>query len=326
MDWDDWSKHVDYVVRERGQWWGLGDADGNPILTLPDATTDGVTVPEQWMDSPDVSFTMPAMTPAGEQQRAYQLLIADDLDHIDTSGRLEVNPTLYTLLAAWRGKDGEIVRRGGVIITASAEDPDNDGLPQTMTISALNAADVWNTIFAVSWPAAWWAAEPYEKTTDESQLPYSRSWSMARIEMAGQAMFRWKEGKAGFVIRRLAQESLDAMMMTQADPDGTRWVDDQFHVVEVPEVDTTPVISLDAADGSLWDTVAAQARNAGVILGARVWWPGDPAVRCWNQVTSSMTPAQVDISPSQGTSQRTLAYRTFPHAMIVLTVKEVANA
>ena len=326
MDWDDWSKHVDYVVRERGQWWGLGDADGNPIMTLPDATTDGVTAPEQWMDSPDVSFTMPAMTPAGEQQRAYQLLIANELDHIDASGRLEVNPTLYTLLAAWRGKDGEIVRRGGVIITASAEDPDNDGLPQTMTISALNAADVWNTIFAVSWPAAWWSAEPYEKTTDESQLPYSRAWSMARVELAGQAMFRWKEGKAGFVIRRLAQESLDAMMMTQQDPDGTRWVDDPFHVVEVPEVDTTPVISLDAADGSLWDTVAAQARNAGVILGARVWWPGDKPVRCWNQVTSSMTPAQVDISPSQGTSQRTLAYRTFPHAMIVLTVKEVDHA
>ena len=326
MDWDAWQKHVDYVVRERGQWWGLGDADGNPLMTLPDATTDGVTAPEQWMDSPDVSFTMPAMTPAGEQQRAYQLLIANELDHIDASGRLEVNPTLYTLLAAWRGKDGEIVRRGGVIITASAEDPDNDGLPQTMTISALNAADVWNTIFAVSWPAAWWAAKPYDKTTDESQLPYSRAWSMARIEMAGQAMFRWKEGKAGFVIRRLAQESLDAMMMTQQDPDGTRWVDDQFHVVEVPEADTTPVISLDAADGSLWDTVAAQARNAGVILGARVWWPGDKPVRCWNPATSSMTPQQVDISPSQGTSQRTLAYRTFPHAMIVLTVKEVDHA
>ena len=102
-------------------------------------------------------------------------------------------------------------------------------------------------------------------------------------------------------------------------------MDDPFHVVEVPEVDTTPVISLDAADGSLWDTVAAQARNAGVILGARVWWPGDKPVRCWNQATSSMTPAQVDISPSQGASQRTLAYRAFPHAMIVLTVKEVAH-
>ncbi|QQB45308.1 hypothetical protein I6I10_07110 [Corynebacterium glucuronolyticum] len=33
-------------------------------------------------------------------------------------------------------------------------------------------------------------------------------------------------GRAGFVIRRLAQESLDAAMFTQLDPDGTRWVDD----------------------------------------------------------------------------------------------------
>ena len=327
VDWQAWRKHVERTIDERGRWYGLGNADGEPLLTLPEPLGDGLAAPEQWMEASDIEFKMLAVTPTGELHPAYQRLIGDALDHIDASGRVSVeNAEDYTLLAAWRGHDGEIIRRGGLVVNPNAEDPDNDGVPQTLTIPALNAADVWNTIFAVSWPAAWWAAKPYDKTSDESGLKYSRAWRMARVELAGQAMFTFKEGKAGFVIRRLAQESLDAMMMTQADPGGTRWVDDPYHVVEVPEVDTSPVISLEARDGTLWDTVAAQAKNAGVILGAKMWWPGDAPIRCWNQATSTMKPEQVDISPSAGESKRTLAYRSFPHAMVVLTVKEVKNA
>ena len=70
--------------------------------------------------------------------------------------------------------------------------------------------------------------------------------------------------------------------------------------------------------------MSGQAENAGVILGAYLWWPGDAPVRCWSQATSDMAPRDVDITPSEGESSRTLSYRSFEHAMTVMTVKEVA--
>lgn len=322
VDWDSWRKHVDYVVAANGRWFGIGDGDGAPLFTLPDPVSIGA--PDQWMASEDVELTMPARDSDGQINRAAQLLVVDGITGFDASGQpVNIPETDYTLLVAMPGADGGVIRRGGVITHTVATDEDNDGMPNSITIHALNLMDVWNTIPAVSWPASWWAATPYPRDSDEAEIPYKRSWDMARVEMATRPTFTWKNGQAGFVIRRLAQESLDAAMMTQQDPDGTRWVDAPFHVVEVPETDTTPEISLEARDGMLWETVAAQAKNAGVILGARLWWPGDPAVRCWSQATSGMAPRDVDISPSVGESSRTLSYRSFEHAMIVMEVKEV---
>ena len=320
-DWASWHKHVTRVVEQQGQWWGLGDGDGAPLLSLPVPLSSDT--PEQWMSAEDIEVQFAAIDSSGGVNRLTQLLIMDGLTGFDVSGQLKPAEKDYTLLTAWRGSDGSIVRRGGLITHTDCEDTDNDGTPSVTTVHALNLMDAWNTVPAVSWPVAWWKATPYPRREDEAGLPYGRPWDMARVELATRATFRWKTGKAGFVIRRLAQESLDAVMFTQRDPGGSRWVDDPYHVVEVPEIDTSSEISLQAADEMLWDTVVAQAKNAGLVLGARLWWPGDPPVRCWSPVNSSMKPEQVDISPSQGPSQRILGYRSFPHAMVVLTVKEV---
>ena len=323
-DFEDWQKHVNYIVATQGRWYGIGDGDGNPLFTLPEPSEN--ESPEQWMDSADLAITLPAQNLDGTPNRAARLLLLDSLVGFDPSGKLPIADVDYTLLVAFPGPDGKITRRGGIITHTTATDPGNTGVPTEITINALSFMDVWNTIPAASWPAAWWKASPYPRESDESKIPYSHPWHMARIELATRSTFVFKTGKAGFVIRRLAQESLDAVMFTQADPDGTRWVDDQYHIVEVPEIDTSEIISLEDRDGFLWDTVAGQAKNAGVILGAYLWWPGDAPVRCWNQVNSSMPPEHVDITPSQGSSARSIRHRTFTHPMIVLTVKEVWGA
>lgn len=323
IDWDSWQRHVNYIIDTQGRYYGVGDADGNPLFTLP-APIDSQT-PDQWMESADLALSFPARDEDGAVTRVAELLVTDSIRDFDPSGRIPVAEGDYMLLAAFPGEGG-VVRRGGTITHCTADDPDSAGVPSTVTIHALSVMDVWHTVPAASWPSAWWAARPYEAKTDWSGIPFKTPRKWAKIELSTKTYFTWKNGQAGFVIRRLAQESLDAAMMSQSDPDGTRWVDDPYHVVEVPEVDNSPVISLEARDGFLWETVAAQAKNAGVILGARVWWPGDPPVRCWNQARSTMRPDEVDISPSQGESKRTLGYRSFPHAMVVLTVKEVANA
>lgn len=319
-DWDSWRAHVDHVVATQGRWHGIGDADGNPLFTLP-APLEGSS-PDQWGQVEDIEVTFPGRDASGRPSRVAELLVTSELDGFDASGRVPVAEGDYMILAAFPGDRG-VVRRGGAIVHATASDPGNTGVPETVTISALSVGDVWHTVPAVSWPAAWWAADPYERREDESGLEYATPRLMAGVQMTAETMFTWKHGKAGFVIRRLAQESLDAVMMSQADPDGTRWVDDPFHVVEVPEVDESPVISLEARDGFLWETVIGQARNAGVILGARLWWPGDEPVRCWNQAHSGMKPGEVDISPSEGESKRVIATRSFPHAMVVLEVTHV---
>ena len=280
--------------------------------------------PDQWMDSADLQVTFPAREPDGSVSRAAELLVMDALDEFDPSGRLPTAEGDYMLLAAFPGPGGHVVRRGGAIVHATANDEDNDGIPSEITIHALNCMDVWQTIPAVSWPVSWWKARPYEVKTDESGIKYAQPRHLARVEMATRSMFTWKNGPAAFVIRRLAQESLDASMASQSDPDGPRWVDDPYHVVELPAVDNSPEISLEARDGFLWETVSEQAENAGVILGAYLWWPGDPPVRCWSQARSDMNPRDVDITPSEGKSSRHPVELEFPHAMVVMTVKEVA--
>lgn len=95
-------------------------------------------------------------------------------------------------------------------------------------------------------------------------------------------------------------------------------------VVEVPAgPDDSPVISLEARDGSLFDTAAGQAGSAGVLLGARLYWPGDLPIRSWELANSSMLPEQVDLTPSQGEPYRQVVEQEFSHSMIVLTVKQV---
>lgn len=321
VDWDSWHKHVEHVIDTHGRWVGIGNGDGEPLFDLPELIDLGA--PDQWMSAEDVSVTIPAVDDEGIPHRATQLLLIDGLHGFDESGQLPPAEVEYTLIMAMRGADGGIVRRGGLITHDSGMDPDSVGAPTQLVINALNFMDVWNTIPAVSWPNAWWNASPYSKTSDESGLQYSKPWDMAQVELATRTTFTYKHGQAGFVIRRLAQESIDAAMMAQRDPDGTRWVDDPFHIVEVPEVDTTPEISLEARDANLWDTVQAQAQNAGTILGAHLWWPGDPPVRSWQVANSSMSPAQVDITPSTGEPFRQVIEQTFDHPMIVLTVKEV---
>lgn len=323
VDFDSWQKHVTHVVNEHGRWYGLGDGDGNPIMDLPAPLVDGLQAPQQWMNPEDIALTIPAAGIDGDPHMATRMVILDAMRGFDVNGQLEPPATHFTLLTAMRGKDGGIYRNGGVIMAPRAVDTDNDGVFDELTLTGVNSLEVWQMFPAVSWPGAWWAARPYPRTSDESGLEYSRPWDMARVEMATRITFTWKHGQAGFVIRRLAQESLDAALMTQQDPDGTIWVDDPYHVVEVPEVDNTPEISLDARDGSLWDTVVNQAQNAGLILTARYWWPGDPPVRCWSPANSTMDPAEVDISPSTGAPTRTLGYRSFSHPMIILEVKEV---
>ena len=322
VDWDSWRRHVDYVIDTRGRWYGLGDSDGNPLFDLPDPLPGSPSV-DQWMSSEDLELSLPAVDEDGEPTRAADLLVLNDLKGFDPSGQLPTAEGDYTLLVAMRGEDGSTVRRGGLITHTDASDPGNTGVPTEMTIHALSFMDVWNTVPAVSWPVAWFKAVPYPQTSDESGLEYSREWEMARVEMATRTMFTFKHGPAGFIIRRLAQESLDAAMMTQQDPDGQRWIDDPYMIVEVPAgPDDSPVISLEARDGNLWETVAAQAQNAGLILGARLYWPGDAPVRSWELANSSMEPWQVDITPSEGEPYRQVVEQEFPHSMIVLEVKE----
>lgn len=320
-DWASWRKHVDYVVKTRGRWFGLGDGDGTPFMTLPDPATIGAA--EQWAEAEDLVFTMSALAPDYTIHPAAQRLVMGDLGNFSRDGRLPPATEDLTLLVAFPGPDATVVRRGGVITHTDATDADNDGLPQELTINATNAMDAWKTIPAASWPASWWKARPYTRTTDESEIPYAEPWDMARIELATRTTFVWKNGPAGFVIRRLAQESIDVAMATQKDPDGTLWVDDPYHAVEVPEVDTSPEISLEARDDMLWETVIAQAKNAGIILGAYLWWPGDAPIRTWKPVTSTTPPEEVDITPSQSEAKRPIGHHEYPHAMIVLTAKEV---
>lgn len=313
VDWESWAKHVNYVVATDGYWIGLCDGDGSPVMDLP-ALVSGQEA-AQWMSAPDIAVTIPRAGLVAESQAA-DLLVKRFVDNLDSSGRFQAaDDEDWVLGLAVRGPAGG-VRRTACVITHATQDETGD----LVTIHAENIMKVWETWPCPSWPLSWWETNMSEFTTDESQIPYTTPRMMTLVEMATVIDGYARRGPAESTIREIVQESLDVAARTQPVVGGGVWLDDPYHVVdcrdngrESPEV----IIRLD--DSTLWETLAARAQQAGVLLGARVWWPGDPPVRCYAPATSDMTPEQVNLRGPH----RPIEERVFPHAMIVLTVDQM---
>lgn len=322
-DWQSWNRHVDYIIDTQGAWYGIGDGDGAPLLTLPGPLEE--SAPKVWMSREDMTITIPAAGEHGLHVVAGRL-VSPRLIKIGPDGRMiPATDEELTFLTADRGPNGTVIRRGGVISHADADDPSNTGAPETITIYALDLMDVWHSWPAPSWPLSWWETTIRDYTTDESGVDYTTARHMGLVEMATRADGYTKFGPAETVIRELVQESLDAAAKTQTDPDGTPWVDRPHHIIDLVETGRdSPDVYIEVRDEYLWDTVSTQASNAGVLLGYRLWWPGDPPIRSYELAHSDMSVEQVNLSPPDGSQpHRQVVEQTFDRPMVVLTANQL---
>lgn len=256
----EYRKHIDYVVSTHGQWVGVCDEEGWPLVEVPPAAV--VSAPELRGDVSAVEVTVP-VDPAHPLVREF---IGDGLGEA-RGGRLELRGAATRLLV--------VVREGArwayqcTVAVASGS-----GGPHELVIRGVDLVDGLSTWPCPSIPGEWSRASFSEWRTDASGVEYEKPRELARVEFATAVDGYTVDAPAATAVRTVVQDSLDAVNTLCG------WSDDPHMVVDFPDVvDESPRLLVRTDDSSVWDTVAAPAQSAGLTVRVVLWWPGDDPVR-----------------------------------------------
>ncbi|GAB3946712.1 hypothetical protein [Corynebacterium tapiri] len=262
MDFEAWRKHIDQVVADDGQWLGVLDEDGWPLMDLPLASS--VKASEVKLGPGSLEVTVPLR--GGIGGRVARDLVADDVLAEDGAGRLVPSNGPTRLVCVARG--GE--RRAYLISHVHVEGGDP---PKTVTIYGADFLEGLAWWPCPSIPLDWQQAKFATWDTDASGEKYAKPRQLAQLKFADQADGYTKKGPARTVIRDLIQDSFDAVNPMKG------WQDDDHAVVDYSGgVDTSRQVLIRTDDSYVWDTVSAPAKNAGVGIQVDLWWPGDGEV------------------------------------------------
>lgn len=262
MDFQNWLKHINHVVEQDGQWVGLLDEEGWPILGLPPVISLNAT--ESKLSAESVECVVPLVGGAG--RRVADELVAEDVLATDKAGRLLPAVGATRLLAVIRA--GE--RRVFTVTHCVAE---GEAVPSSLTIHGVELLDGLASWPCPSVPVVWSEVEYGPWSTDASGVEYERERQLAQVQFATRADGYTKKGPAVTVIRELVQDSFDAVNALHG------W-DTPHAVVEFSAgSDESKPVLIRGDDSTVWDTISEPARSAGVGVQVDLWWPGDPKVR-----------------------------------------------
>lgn len=278
VTWADHKKHRDAVVRDEGQWVGLFNERAEHIMVLP---------PLLSMDAPEttnvpVSFraTVVVRTPDGEIDPLVEELFANGISsaRADNEGRMELS---------LRATRFVVVARPGILrayrITHVVVSGDGNVPPGQMEIHGTDMLMELNR--HIAWTAPTTVSGKFTRFTRDWNGPenigllFTRPRELQDVKMVTTADgVTLGDGKgAEETIRYAISRSLE-----------TGW-----KAAGVPEVIADPPIVVDPngsglrspevlvrmTDEKLLDTLAPVAARAGVRISARLWLPGDPAVK-----------------------------------------------
>lgn len=262
--WETWRRHIDHIVETRGEWIGLCNGDGEPIMMLPHPLE--LSAEEYILESGDLELAIDVASPStGLPLPIVDRLVADGIGRLDAQGRFvaAIEEDFMVVVQRPGGIDG----RMAFMVTHVVAEGDWKQ-PQKITIHghdlkknlelwpAPSALDSWKNPFTV------WAEDAAGK--------YATPRTYAPIEMATVADGYTLEGDALEVVRRIIVDSLRTV-------DGLMgWSSDPMMVVRaaVPG-EVTRRLVVRVADESVWETIANDARIAGVQIDVALWWPGD---------------------------------------------------
>ncbi|STC97509.1 hypothetical protein [Corynebacterium renale] len=286
MDLTQWRKHIDHVVTTEGQWVGLGDANGYPVMDLP-GLIPPLRAPEQHLaeSSAEASFVV------APGSAILDRLGAEGLG-FDQSGELRpATGDVRLLLVAREGKRQAYAITYVVISGGEA--------PSKLTIHATDLTAELALWPCPSVPLSWDGAQFGTWSTDASGRPYAAPRELAWTEHATVVDGFSKRGKAVTVIRDVCQDSFDAVDKAMG------WTIPKF-ITSYMGKDTSKEVAVTINDDSLWDTVAEPIRQAGVAVSVSLWWPGDPPITARIKHGSNTVHA---VSPT--------------HPVLVVDVKEI---
>lgn len=259
MELADWRRHIEYVVETEGQWVGLGNSDGHPVMDLP-GLIPPLTAPEQHLVGVDAeaSFVVAPGSPLLERLGAEGL-------GVDQAGVLQPATGDVRLLLVVR--PGRRLAYPITYVVISGETA-----PSKLTI---HAADLTTELGL--WPCpsvsiSWAGAEFQEFKTDASGIRYKTPHQLAWTEHATRVLDFSKRGKAVTTLRDVCQESFDAVDQAYG------WTTPKFITSYAGGDDTSPEVAVTFSDDTVWDTISEPARQAGVTIRVHLWWPGDEPI------------------------------------------------
>lgn len=265
MDLDQWRSHIDYVVATEGQWIGLLDEDGWPLLDF--SAVVNVQAPETRMSASSVEVTVDVS--AGGGRRLLDELIADGLGKQEPNARLVPAVGAARFICLTRQAGERIVAR--VVHTVVA----GGASPVTMTVHGTDLTEGLAWWPCPSAPQYWRNARFSDWTTDASYLQYRKARSLAKVQFSTDTLATTKRGTARDLIRDIIQDSFDAVNAARG------WSGDPHAFVDYGQTgrDMSPEVLIRIDDSYVWDTVAPTALQSGVSIEVDLWWPGDAPVR-----------------------------------------------
>lgn len=290
MDLMQWRKHIDQVVADEGEWFGVADENGYPIYEL----AGEMKFPESHLQAASAE----ALVNVQPGDRVLDDLVGDRLGVLDAAGRLvPANGPTRLLVMERPGR-----RRAATITHCVAS-----GLasPSQLTIHAVDLLDGLSWWPCPSIPHEGWELGVWDEwTTDASGETYGTPRQLAAIKFATKLTNYAVRGRARSVLRDVVQDSFDAVNILYG------WDGEPHAVVDWSgSEDTSGEVALRLTDDSVWESIAETARSAGLNVDVDLWWPGDD-------------PILARKSEKDGTFEQ----KTFPHPIQVVRIDEFKEA
>ena len=262
FDWAGHAKHRQQVIKDFGQWIGLLDEDGIPLMDLPAPVK--MVAPETRNSPESMTITIPVRSPLGIVHPAVSELIADGLGEVTAEGRLEpANVPTRWICIEREGATRRAFKVGYSKAVGGAESP------ATIQAHCTDFLDCLDALPCPSIPGLWRGKEWRRLDRD-----YAAEWEHPRdvkgVEMALQADGFTVSGPAEATIRKVMKDSLDAVY----DAVGIT-SDHPFVVSEQATGRPSPDVLIRPQDKSIWDELGAIAAAAGVRIWGEIVFPGD---------------------------------------------------
>lgn len=268
QNWDSHKRHREYVAKHHGQWIGLLDNNGTPLMDLPAPVE--MRAGSSRNAPANIELTIPVAGAAGATHPIVGELIADNLGKTTASGELApvMDKTLF--LAVERAG---APRRTYWVVMATVKGEDR---PQTLTIQGVDCLKLLTRMPAMSSPDSWrnnfaritrdWVGDSQQGST------LSRARWVCGVDMFGSTIQSSQQGAAFDVIGQMLTQCLQAAFrlagITSNYP---------IQVAHYPQ-GRGRMLLLRREDKSLLETIMPAAIAAGINIKASMWLPKDPPV------------------------------------------------
>ncbi|MDO5534168.1 MAG: hypothetical protein Q4F65_05915 [Propionibacteriaceae bacterium] len=262
IDWAGHRLHRQAVIADDGQWVGLLDEDGVPMLSMPPLVS--LDAPETRNAPEEMRATVRVVSRSGLVHPTVSELIADRLGVLDAEGRLEPAANDTRMVAVERAGGKRSVYK----VTHCVAEGGSDA-PSTMEVHAMGVLDLLDAIPCWSVPLS--ITGTWHRLDRDWGQEWVRERDVQMLEMAAQADGFTVDGPADVVVHRLISESLAATYRGVGIA-----ADEPIRALPLAaDRPPSPRALVRPDDASIWATVAPVAATAGLTVSARMWWPGD---------------------------------------------------